>query len=172
MEDLQLQAVKHEHRLEELDRANRRLSLVLYNLTESEEHDIGSEHDEIADELERVIHFQDSEDRDSVLLPCNFQRIGKYSRDQQRPRQARVTFSTMRAKHVFLRLAKELRQNKVRTDDDLTRIQQKERRELSADFQGLKMKGYQPYFRGSEFYFNGSMHTCRLGKAGTIAALP
>ena len=40
----------------------------------------------------------------------------------------------MRAKHVFLTFAEELRKEKVRTDDDLARMQQKERWDLSADF--------------------------------------
>ena len=56
----------------------------------------------------------------------------------------------MRAEHVSLSFAEELRKEKVRTDDDLARMQQKERWDLSADFEGLKIKGYQSYFSCSE----------------------
>ncbi len=59
-----------------------------------------------------------------------------------------------------------------RVKDDLTRTQQTERRSLNLDFQGLKDKGYQPYFRGSllKYYTGNKSHTCDKGKAGRIPA--
>ena len=44
-------------------------------------------------------------------------------------------------KHLFLKYVKELRQRGgVRCDDDLTKLQQKERQELSAEFETLRQK--------------------------------
>ena len=52
-------------------------------------------------------------------------------------------------KHSFLEFSKDFRLAGFRLDDDLTKSQQLERNSLSLDFQSLKTKGYQPYFRGS-----------------------
>jgi len=67
-------------------------------------------------------------------------------------------------------MAKDFRQAGFRLDDDLTRSQQAERKTLSLDFQALKTKGYQPYFRGSllRYYSNNRAHTCAKGKADKV----
>ena len=41
--------------------------------------------------------------------------------------------------------SKQFRQAGLQFDDDLTRLQQKERRDLSDDFQALKSKGHKPF---------------------------
>ncbi len=60
-----------------------------------------------------------------------------------------MVFSSLIHRHNFLKFSKDFRQAGFRLDDDLTRSQQAERKSLSLDFQSLKTKGYQPYFRGS-----------------------
>jgi len=74
--------------------------------------------------------------------------------------------------HPPLSLHKDLRQAGFRVDDDLTRSQQAERSSLSLDFQGLKSKENQPYFRGSlrKYYSDNRTHTCGKGKADRISA--
>ncbi len=67
-------------------------------------------------------------------------------------------------------MVKDLRQAGFRLDDDLTRSQQAERKTVNLDFQVLKIKGYQPYFRGSlmQYYSNNRVYTCAKGKADKV----
>ncbi len=104
------------------------------------------------------------------VLPTTVERIGQFIADRTKPRPVRLVFSTLLQKHGFLRMAKALRQAGFRLDDDLTRSQQAERKTLSLDFQDLKTKGYQPYFRGSllQYYSNNRVHTCAKGKANKV----
>ena len=83
----------------------------------------------------------------------------------------RVKFGTLCGKHLFLKHAKVVRQAGFRIDDDLTRLQQEERKSYDADFKTLKSKGYSPFFRGSQLhYFHADkMHTCRQGMAHSIS---
>ncbi len=78
----------------------------------------------------------------------NEERIGKFVADRTKPRPVRLVFSSLIYKHSFLEFSKDFRQAGFRLDDDLTKSQQAERKSLSLDFQSLKTKGYQPYFRG------------------------
>ena len=105
-----------------------------------------------------------------TVLPTTIERIGQFTADRTKPRPVRLVFSTLLQKHGFLRMAKVLRQAGFRLDDDLTRSQQAERKTLSLDFQDLKIKGYQPYFRGSllQYYSNNKVHTCAKGKADKV----
>ena len=103
-------------------------------------------------------------------MPTTVERIGQYIADHTKPRPVRLVFNTLLQKHGFLEMAKILRQAGFRLDDDLTRSQQAERKTLSLDFEALKTKGYQPYFRGSllQYYSNNRVHTCAKGKAGKV----
>ncbi len=85
-------------------------------------------------------------------------------------RPVRLVFSSLIHRHIFLKFTKDFRQAGFRLDDDLTRSQQAERHSLSLDFQSLKTKGYQPYFRGSllQYYSDNKTHTCVKGKADRI----
>ena len=71
------------------------------------------------------------------------------------------------SKHEFLKIAKDLRTKGIRCDDDLTRLQQQEREQLSTDFNTLKSKGHKPFFRGSSSKFRHAdkMHTCKRNGA-------
>jgi len=91
------------------------------------------------------------------------ERIGKFVADRTKPRPVRLVFSSLMHRHYFLKFSKDFRQAGFRLDDDLTRSQQAERKSLSVDFQSLKTKGYQPYFRGSllQYYSdNRKPHMC------------
>lgn len=70
------------------------------------------------------------------------QRLGKMVPHHDRPRPLRVTFPDHDLKHGFLKFCKEIRAAGIRPDDDLTKSRQKERNDLSDDFQLLKRKGY------------------------------
>ncbi len=63
-------------------------------------------------------------------------------------------------------------QSKKRSADSAHHAEITERKSLNLDFQGLKDKGYQPYFRRSllKYYTGGKTHTCDKGKAGRIPA--
>ncbi len=100
------------------------------------------------------------------------ERIGKFVADRTKPRPVRLVFSSLIHRHNFLKFSKDFRQAGFRLDDDLTRSQQAERKSLSLDFQSLKTKGYQPYFRGSllQYYSDNKNHTCVKGKADRIPA--
>ena len=104
----------------------------------------------------------------TLVLP---KRLGRRSSDNTRTRPVRVKFGTLCGKHLFLKYAKVLRQAGFRIDDDLTRLQQEERKSYDADFKTLKSKGYSPFFRGSQLhYFHADkMHTCRQGMAHSIS---
>ena len=68
-----------------------------------------------------------------------------------------------------LKHAKHLKELGSRYDDDLTRLQQKERQDLqlSADFNTLKTRGHKPFYRGSSLKFRhpDKTHTCRRNGA-------
>ncbi len=100
------------------------------------------------------------------------ERIGKFVADRTKPRPVRLVFSSLIYKHSFLEFSKDFRQAGSRLDDDLTKSQQAERKSLSLDFQSLKTKGYQPYFRSSllQYYSDNKNHTCVKGKADRIPA--
>ena len=55
--------------------------------------------------------------------------------------------------------AKVLRQAGLKVDDDLTRLQQQERKSFGDDFAVLKAKGHNPFFRGSQLHVYTSEST-------------
>ena len=107
----------------------------------------------------------------SLMVPegevDSFHRLGRPSAKCSKPRPIRVCFKTLDSKHEFLKLAKGLRSHGIRCDDDLTRLQQQEREQLSTDFNTLKSKGHKPFFRGSSLKFRHAdkMHTCKRNGA-------
>ncbi len=111
-------------------------------------------------------------EKEMFAPPVAAERIGKFVADSNKPRPVRLRFSSLIHKHSFLELSKAFRLAGFRLDDDLTKSQQAERKSLSLDFQSLKTKGYQPYFRGSllQYYSDNKKHTCGKGKADTIPA--
>ena len=84
--------------------------------------------------------------------------------DNSRPRTLpkRVRLGTLQGKHLFLKHAKVLRQAGFKVDDDLTRLQQQERKSIGDDFAVLKTKGHNPFFLGDHSYtFTVTQIGCR-----------
>ena len=102
---------------------------------------------------------------DTVLHP-HVQRVGKLLTGKQKARLLRVTFNSLYVKHQLLSHAKDLREAGIRIDDDLTRKQQDERQTFDSDFKQLKVKGYKPFFRGSQLRYqcNGQLFSCNKGQ--------
>ncbi len=168
-------------KFEEISRDHKSLNLVMYNIPEEGEkaknrfEAIKTVAKEFDTALETAVETAKSEytvDEEGIkrVLPTTVERIGQFIADRTKPRPVRLVFSTLLQKHGFLRMAKVLRQAGFRLDDDLTRSQQAEQKTLSLDFQDLKTKGYQPYFRGSllQYYSNNRVHTCAKGKANKV----
>lgn len=149
-----------DRRLEEMDIRSRQLNLILYNLPEDQE-------DPLTDVWAKI----DEKDRPGMCVDEMPKRLGRRSSDNTRTRPVRVKFGTLCGKHLFLKHAKVLRQAGFRIDDDLTRLQQEERKSYDADFNTLKSKGYSPFFRGSllHYFHADKMHTCRQGMAHSIS---
>ena len=129
----QLQQVnreKHEDAIEDLTRSARSKNLVLYHFPE--------EIDGIKVDVQSLVKNVEGSLIDST------QRLGRLPTKHGKPRPLRACFTTLRSKHEFLTHAKELRETLgIRCDDDLTRKQQQQREELSADFLSLKAKRIQ-----------------------------
>ena len=73
-------------------------------------------------------------------------------------------------KHTFLKHVKHLKEVGLRYDDDLTRLQQKQRQDLSADFNTLKSTGHKPIYRGSSLKFRHAdkTRTCERDGANRV----
>ena len=77
---------------------------------------------------------------------------------------------SMKDKHTFLKHAKHLKEVGLRYDDDLTRLQQKQRQDLSEDFNTLKSNGHHPFYKGSSFKFRHAdkTRTCKRDGANRV----
>ena len=82
-----------------------------------------------------------------------------------------TVLDTKKDKHFFLKHTKHLKEVSLRYDDDLTRLQQSERQDLSADFNILRTKGHKPFYRGSSLKFRhaGKMCTCKRNGANAAS---
>ena len=150
-----------DRKAEALDRQSKQLSLIVYNVPETAEKDTQG-----VVALDRFL-FECMPDFDTCEHDWKMQRLGTYCHDQKRPRPVRMTFGSNNDKHAFLKHAKHLKEIGFRYDDDLTRLQQKERQDLSADFNTLKTKGHKPVYRGSSLKFRHAdkTRTCRRNGA-------
>ena len=99
-------------------------------------------------------------------------RLGTYSQDQERPRPIRVHYILVTDKHAFLKNVKHLKQVSVRNDNDLTRLQQKQRQDMAAAFDTLKSKGHKLFYRGSslEFRIRHADKICTRKRHGATGA--
>ena len=157
---------EHKERLRELDgraealeRENRQLNLVVYNVPDTAEQD-----DNGAETLVSLLGKCMPEDYEGFRWQQS--RLGTLRPDQERPRPIRIHFESLSDKHTFLKHAKHLKEIILRYDDDLTRLQQRQRQDMAADFDTLKSKGHKPFYRGSSLKFRHAdkIRTCkRLG---------
>ena len=160
--EAELSLKEHKERLRELDRKaevqdmdKRQLNLVVYNIPDIAEDEDGAE------TLSSLL---------SECMPDTFGnlewdqlRLGTFRPDQERPRPVRMQFDSMSDKHIFLKHAKHLKEVNLRYDDDLTRLQQRQRKDMAADFDTLKSKGHKPFYRGSSLKFRHAdkTRTCK-----------
>ncbi|DBA85832.1 TPA: hypothetical protein ACH3X1_005381 [Trebouxia sp. C0004] len=82
------------------------------------------------------------------LVSCAY-RLGKWKVAQKKPRAVLVELTTMSAKHRAFKASSRLRASRIRLDEDLTTQQMQQRKGLSSDFLGLKVRGFKPFFRGT-----------------------
>ncbi len=149
-----------DRKAEALDREKRQLNLIVYNVQETAEED-----DNGAEAFSSLLDECMPDGRSGEGVPDEWAqlRLGTYCPDQDRPRPIRVLFKSMNDKHAFLKHAKHLKEVSLRYDDDLTRLQQKQRQDMSADFDTLKSKGHKPFYRGSSLKFRHAdkTRTCK-----------
>ena len=72
----------------------------------------------------------------------------------------------MSAKHRAFKASSRLRASRIRLDEDLTPQQQMQQRKgLSSDFLGLKVRGFKPFFRGTALKYRdaGVVRQCAKG---------
>ena len=149
-----------------MEQESRKLKLVVYNVP-----DTADDEDEFLKPI--VKHVQPLLSKEFRIGETNWARIGYFSSHQRKPRPLLVSFDTLDGKHSFLKNAKALRQKGIRCDDDLTRLQQQEEKQLSEDFQVLKAKGHKPFFRGShlKYHWADETYNCKLGQAQRAPAV-
>ncbi len=147
--ELELSIKEHKQRFREmdrkaeaLDREKRQLNLIVYNVPETTDKDHVEEFCSLLDKCM-------PDGRECEGANWSQLRLGTYCPGQERPRPIRVIFKSMDDKHTFLKHAKHLKEVSLRCDDDLTRLQQQQRQDMSADFDILKSKGHKPFYRGS-----------------------
>ena len=159
----------HNQRLEQLDRANRSLNLVIYNVPEKDPSIKGgaAAFQACEGDMDAIPLLENITSGPEDLKDAHIERIGRVSAGIQKARPIRVTFHAMYQKHAFLAYTKDLRQAGIRVDDDLTRLQQQQRQDLDGDFKILKAKGCKPFFRGSQLkcHVNNKLRFCSKGQA-------
>ena len=161
----------HVERLEQLDIANRSLSLVIYSVPEKDPSLKGEATYEACKEDMEATSVLEEMHSDDVQYAYT-ERIGRVSVGTEKARPMRITFHAMWQKHTFLAYSKDLRQAGIRVDDDLTRLQQQQRQDLDGDFKILKAKGCKPFFRGSQlkYHVNNELCLCSKGQASKVVA--
>ena len=105
------------------------------------------------------------------LVSCAY-RLGKWKVAQKQPRAVLVELTTVSAKHRAFKASSRLRASRIRLDEDLTTQQMQQRKGLSSNFLGLKIKGFKPFFRGTTLkYRDGEVvRQCAKGGANKIRA--
>ncbi len=134
--EAELSLKKHKERLQELDgraealeRENRKLNLVVYNVP-----DTADEDDHGTETLDSLLCKCMPDDPPYEGLVWGQSRLGTFRPDHERPRPIHIHFNSLSDKHAFLKHAKHLKEVNLRYDDDLTRFQQRQRQDMAADF--------------------------------------
>ena len=91
---------------------------------------------------------------------------------QKKPRAVLVELTTVSAKHRAFKASSRLRASRIRLDEDLTPQQMQQRKGLSTDFLGLKIRGFKPFFRGTTLKYRdgGVVRQCAKGGTNKIRA--
>ncbi len=113
--------------------------------------------------------FGDVPSSAAPLVSCAY-RLGKWKAAQKKPRAVLVELTTVSAKHRAFKASSRLRASHIRLDEDLTPQQMHQRKGLSSDFLGLKVRGFKPFFRGTTLKYRdgGVVRQCAKGGANKI----
>ena len=77
-------------------------------------------------------------------------RLGPVKPGAAKPRGVLIKFATSSGKHAAYKQSRNLRQQGIFFDDDLTQKQQQERQRLRGEFTQLKAAGLKPFWRGAK----------------------
>ncbi len=116
--------------------------------------------------------FEDAPSSAAPLVSCAY-RLGKWKAAQKKPRAVLVELTTVSAKHKTFKASSRLRASRIRlSDEDLTPQQMQQRKGLSTDFLGVKIRGFKPLFRGTTLKYRdgGVVRQCAKGGANKIRA--
>ena len=118
-----------------------------------------------------VFHQARAEFAPFRLVSCAY-RLSKWKAAQKKPRAVLVELTTVSAKHRAFKASSRLRASHIRLDEDLTPQQMQQRKGLSSDFLGLKVRGFKPFFRGTTLKYRdgGVVRQCAKGGANKIRA--
>ncbi|DBA87836.1 TPA: hypothetical protein ACH3X1_004833 [Trebouxia sp. C0004] len=163
-DQLQQEKQSNAEQLERLHRHSKRNNLVVFGVPESNTPAALARH------MQGLL-FQTATSSELTMVRSTF-RLGKWRQDQGKPRAVLVELLSVTAKHIAFQASKRLRGLKIRLDEDLTPQQMKTQRGLSTDFQGLKSRGYKPFFRGVTLrYRDGALiRKCARGEANKVVA--
>ena len=152
---------------EHMLRYSKRQNLVVFGVAESS---ACTTPEALAAHLHSLL-FGDVPSSAAPLVSCAY-RSGKWKAAQKKPRAILVELTTVSAKHRAFKASSRLRASHVRLDEDLTPQQMQQRKGLSSDFLGLKLRGFKPFFRGTTLkYRNGGVvRQCAMGGANKIRA--
>ncbi|DBA82787.1 TPA: hypothetical protein ACH3X1_007014 [Trebouxia sp. C0004] len=108
----------------------------------------------------------------SQALSQSIRAVSHIGRPGSSKRAVLVEFSTHTAKREAFKLSPHLRCSGLHLADELTPKQLKAQKGLEADFSGLKLKGFRPFYRRGELKYRdqGVNRTCKRGEAIRVSA--
>ncbi|DBA97119.1 TPA: hypothetical protein ACH3X1_014889 [Trebouxia sp. C0004] len=150
---------------EQIFRYSKRRNLVVFGIAESS---ACATPEALAAHLQSLL-FEDAPSSAAPLVSCAY-RLGKWKAAQRKPRAVLVELTTVSAKHRAFKASSRLRASRIRLDEDLTPQQMQQRKGLSTDFLGLKIRGFKPFFRGTTLKYRdgGVVRQCAKGGANKI----
>ncbi len=152
---------------EQMLRYSKRQNLVVFGIAESS---ACATPEALAAHLQSLL-FEDAPSSAAPVVSCAY-RLGKWKAAQKKPRAVLVELTTVSAKHRAFKASSRLRASRIRLDEDLTPQQMQQRKGLSTDFLGLKIRGFKPFFRGTTLKYRdgGVVRQCAKGGANKIRA--
>ncbi|DBA81987.1 TPA: hypothetical protein ACH3X1_007690 [Trebouxia sp. C0004] len=149
---------------EHMLRYSKRQNLVVFGLAES------SAQEALAADVQGLL-FEDVPSLAAPLVSCAY-RLRKWNVAQKKPRAVMVELITMSAKHRAFKASGCLRASRICLDEDLTTQQKQQCTGLSSDFLGLNIRGFKPFFRGTNLKYRdgGVVHQCAKVGANKIRA--
>ncbi|DBB18186.1 TPA: hypothetical protein ACH3X3_003159 [Trebouxia sp. C0006] len=152
---------------EHMLRYSKRQNLVVFGVAESS---ACTTPEALAAHLHSLL-FGDVPSSAAPLVSCAY-RLGKWKAAQKKRRAVLVELTTLSAKHRAFKASSRLRASHIRLDEEITPQQMQQRKGLSSDFLGLKVRGFKPFFRGTTLKYRdgGVVRQCAKGGANKIRA--